>query len=218
MKRGDNMKKQPIPELTGHEKADYLRSYIAKYGKRINEQIANLERENKEFSSIEYRMLLQQNQNDLLRSKSGHIKINLRTTKSTIQQLRHIATLIQNFGSGVTNTLTGQKQYFGSIQKTISEKYDISDFSLQEFAELMASKAVERLNEKIGVSEMVLYLMKEGNSADKIENILNKLLKEMNTTNGLLSVYKTSMIIEKETGEKGFQKNFIKYQNERKIL
>ena len=105
--------------------AKELKSYIRNEGKRLNQQLVELQRKGYTDQSFAYSKLTETPRyaEFLGLSKSGKVKVNLSTRGKTRSQLQRIANVIQRFVTTKTITISGIKDYYKNVFTTLRGKY-----------------------------------------------------------------------------------------------
>lgn len=103
-----------------------LRLYIANEGKRLNQQLVEIQKRGLQSQSFAYSKLVDTPRyaEYLGISKSGRVKVNLATRGLTRGNMQRIAGLIQQFANTKTITVTGIKSYYKSVFDKLRSNYD----------------------------------------------------------------------------------------------
>ena len=102
-----------------------LKSYIQNEGKRLNQQLVELQKRGYTDQSFAYSKLTETPRyaEFLGLSKSGRVKVNLGTRGKSRSQLQRIANVIQRFVTTKTITISGIKDYYKNVFTTLRSKY-----------------------------------------------------------------------------------------------
>lgn len=153
-----------------------LRAYIANEGKRLNQQLVEIQKRRLETTSFGYDNLVSSSRfrEYLGTSKSGRIKINLNTRGLERGELQRLAGVIQKTVSYQTITVTGIKAYYGRVFQTLRVKYpELDKFSDDELADILKTIGWESAKGTVG-SEQAFKMIGSVDTADKMLNFLEQ--------------------------------------------
>ena len=117
-----------------------LRSYIQNEGKRLNQQLVELQKRGYTDQSFAYSKLTETPRyaEFLGLSKSGRVKINLGTRGKSRSQLQRVANVIQRFVTTKTITISGIKDYYKNVFTTLRSKYKgFGNLSDEQLADIL---------------------------------------------------------------------------------
>lgn len=155
---------------------EQLRLYISQEGKRLNWQIAQLEKRGLETSSFAYQNLMDKSSNRpfLGTSKSGHMKVNLSTRGKTRSQLQQMASVIQKSVKSQTITPSGIKNYYSRVFASLRATYpDMAKFTDDELSDMFTTMGFAAAKKKLG-SDRIMQMIERGNSAEDIKSYIEK--------------------------------------------
>lgn len=154
-----------------------LKRYIANEGKRLNQQIAQIEkRPDYVKASFAYKKLTESpaTAQYLGVNKSGRTKIELNTRGKSHQQLQELANLIRKYSGAQTMTVQGIKQYYGKVFCTLRAKYPgLNKFSDEQLADILTTEGFESSKGADG-SDRIFKLISESNDVDSIVEYIEK--------------------------------------------
>lgn len=153
-----------------------LRSYIANEGKRLNQQLVEIQKRGLEKTSFGYEALVESNKNKefLGVSKSGKLKINLNTRGMDRAELQRLAGVINRTVQYKTITPSGIKKYYGSVFASLRDNAGmdgLSKFSDDELADILKTEGWESAKSTLG-SEQAFKMIGSADDAEKIKNFL----------------------------------------------
>lgn len=153
-----------------------LRSYIANEGKRLNQQLVEIQKRGLEKTSFGYEALVESGKNRefLGVSKSGKVKINLNTRGMDRAQLQRLAGTINRGITYKTVTVSGIKEYYGSVFSSLrdNEGYEgLKNFTDEELADILKTEGWESAKMTLG-SEQAFKMIGSVNNAEMIKNFL----------------------------------------------
>lgn len=155
---------------------EQLRLYISQEGKRLNWQIAELEKRGLERSSFAYQNLIDRsaNQQYLGKSKSGHMKIKLNTRAMTKQQMQSLASVISATVNSQTITPSGIKNYYKSVFDSLRKRYpELQKFSDDELADIFTTMGFESAKNKLG-SDRLMQMISQSKNAQSIQDYIEQ--------------------------------------------
>ena len=164
-----------------------LKLYIANEGKRLNQQLVEIQKRGLQRESFAYSKLVDTPRyaTYLGTSKSGRVKVNLATRGKSRGEMQRVAGLIQQFANTKTITVTGIKSYYASVFQKLRANYEgFGDLSDEQLADILKTegfahaKAVvgsanifTMIHESADINEMKDYLEKTGSLKSKYKMI-----------------------------------------------
>lgn len=130
-----------------------LKLYIANEGKRLNQQLVEIQKRGLQRESFAYSKLVDTPRyaQYLGTSKSGRVKVNLAIRGKSRGEMQRIAGLIQQFANTKTITVTGIKQYYKSVFKSLRSKYEgFGDLSDEELADILKTEGFAHAKAVLG--------------------------------------------------------------------
>lgn len=204
IKKSERLKSRASSQLQEAREADLqymtlkeLRSYIANEGKRLNQQIVEIEKRGLEKESFAYEKLTSKPQyRDYLgTTKSGHLKVNLSTRGLSRPELQRIANVIQKFSQAQTMTASGIKQYYENVFNGLRDTYPgMSKLTDDQLADILktegflhakgvvGSDTVMKLIQKAASPEQMIEFLKASGSLDTHEESIEKYNEIMGTS------------------------------------
>lgn len=204
IKKSERLKSRASSQLQEAREADLqymtlkeLRSYIANEGKRLNQQIVEIEKRGLEKESFAYEKLTSKPQyRDYLgTSKSGHLKVNLSTRGMSRPELQRMANVIQKFSQAQTMTASGIKQYYENVFNGLRDTYPgMSKLTDDQLADILktegflhakgvvGSDTVMKLIQKAASPEQMIEFLKASGSLDTHEESIEKYNEIMGTS------------------------------------
>lgn len=147
-----------------------LRAYIANEGKRLNQQLVEIQKRGLTETSFGYEALANSSKNrDFLGvSKSGRLKVNLNTRGMERGELQRLAKLIDRTTAYQTITVTGIKEYYGRVFAKLREKYPgLAQFSDKQLEDILKTEGWESAKASVGSSQ-AFEMIGSADNADKI--------------------------------------------------
>ena len=147
-----------------------LRAYIANEGKRLNQQLVEIQKRGLTETSFGYEALANASKNRefLGVSKSGRLKVNLNTRGMERGELQRLARLIDRTTAYQTITVTGIKEYYGRVFATLRAKYPgLAQFSDKELEDILKTEGWESAKSTVGSSQ-AFEMVGSADNADKI--------------------------------------------------
>jgi hypothetical protein len=204
IKKSERLKSRASTHLQEAREADLqhmsmkeLKSYIANEGKRLNQQIVEIEKRGLEKESFAYEKLTSKPQyRDYLgTSKSGHLKVNLSTRGMSRPELQRMANVIQKFSQAQTMTASGIKQYYENVFNGLRDTYPgMSKLTDDQLADILktegflhakgvvGSDTVMKLIQKAASPEQMIEFLKASGSLDTHEESIKKYNQIMGTS------------------------------------
>lgn len=153
-----------------------LKLYIQVEGKRLNQQIAQLEKFNIESASFAYKNLIDKPQYNkfLTKSKSGHTKVDITTRGKSRQQLQEIASVIKKTVTAQTITKSGITAYYGKVFASLRSRYPgLNKFSDEQLADILTTMGFESSKGFEG-SDRIFQKIASAKDAESIVKYLEK--------------------------------------------
>lgn len=153
-----------------------LRQYIANEGKRLNQQLVEIQKRGLTESSFGYEALVNQSKNRefLGVSKSGRLKIKLNTRGLDRGELQRLAKIINRTTSYQTITITGIKEYYGGVFETLKDKYPgLKGLTDDQLSNILKTGGWESAKATVG-SEQAFRMIGSADNADKIMGFLER--------------------------------------------
>ena len=153
-----------------------LKSYIANEGKRLNQQLVEIQKRGLQQESFAYSKLVDTPRYSpfLGKSKSGKVKVNLSTRGKTRGGMMQVASLIQQFINTKTMTVTGIKEYYKSVFATLRSKYDgFGDLSDEELADILKTEGFAHAKAVLG-SDVMFKMIHEAADVNFMQNFLEQ--------------------------------------------
>lgn len=148
-----------------------LRAYISNEGKRLNQQLVEIQKRGLQESSFGYDNLTKRSINHpfLGVSKSGMLKVNLSTRGLGRGELQELAGVIKRTVSYQTITITGIKQYYGRVFETLRNKpgyENLKRFTDTQLADILKTTGWESAKTTLG-SEQAFRMIGSVKSANQ---------------------------------------------------
>ena len=204
IKKSERLKSRASSQLQEAREADLqhmtlkeLRSYIANEGKRLNQQIVEIEKRGLEKESFAYEKLTSKPQyrDDLGTTKSGHLKVNLATRGLSRPELQRMANIIQKFSQAQTMTASGIKQYYENVFNGLRDRYPgMSGLTDEQLADILktegflhakgvvGSDTVMKLIQKAASPEQMIEFLQAAGTLDTHDEAINKYNEIMSTS------------------------------------
>ena len=179
-----------------HMSTKELRSYIANEGKRLNQQIVEIEKRGLERESFAYEKLTSKPQyRDYLgTTKSGHIKVNLATRGMSRPEMQKVANIIQKFSQAQTMTASGIQEYYSNVFNGLRDRYPgmsgLTDSQLSDILKtegflhakgVVGSDTVMKLIQKAASPEQMIEFLQAAGTLDTHDEAINKYNEIMST-------------------------------------
>ncbi len=206
IKKSERLKSRASAQLMEAREADLqhmtekqLKSYIANEGKRLNQQIVEIEKRGLERESFAYEKLTSKPQyRDYLgTTKSGHLKVNLSTRGMSRPEMQRVANLIQKFANAQTMTASGIEQYYENVFNGLRESYPgmskLSDSQLSDILKtegflhakgVVGSDTVMKLIQQAAPPEQMIEFLQATGTLDTHDAAINKYNEIMGTSAG----------------------------------
>lgn len=177
-----------------HMTSKELSSYIRNEGKRLNQQIVELEKRGKQRASYAYERLTSKPAYApfLGVTSSGHTKINLNQRGMTRQQKQQLAKVIEKFSGAKTITVSGIEEYNKNVLNGLRRKYPgLKDLSDDELSDILKTEGFAHIKGTVG-SDTIFKLIAKAQSPETMIKYLEssgaietrmKALEEYNTIN-----------------------------------
>ena len=151
-----------------------LSSYIAQEGKRLNQQIAEIEKRGLQTASFAYERLTSKPTYALYLgvSKSGRTKINLSTRGMSRSEKQQLAGVIRKFSQAKTMTKSGIESYNKNVINSLRASYSgMSDLSNNQIADILKPTGFAHIKGTVG-SNVIMKLIERGASYDAMKEYL----------------------------------------------
>lgn len=153
---------------------DQLQLYISQEGKRLNWQLAELEKRGLELSSFGYQNLVDKsaNRSFLGVSKSGHMKISLSTRGKTRSELQQMASVIQKAVNSQTITPSGIKNYYSRVFDSLRARYpELNKYTDDELADIFTTTGFKSSKNFLG-SDRIMQMIGAAKTAGDIKDYI----------------------------------------------
>ena len=138
-----------------------LKAFVQSHGKVVNQRLVALEKAGLETYPA-YQYISSRLSDDMTSlSRSGHLKLNIGVRGKTRNDLLEIATIIDNFETAKTSTITGIRKVNKNIKQRTEQKTGVN-FTEEQFGKFWSSLAVESFKSKFGSGQVVNLLKKYG--------------------------------------------------------
>lgn len=151
-----------------------LRSYIANEGKRLNQQLVQLEKSGITQQSFAYERLTSRPEYTkyLGVSKSGHVKINLSTRGMKRGQMQRIAGVIEKFANAKTITQSGIESYYGNLFDSLRKTYPaMSTLTNDQLADILKTEGFAHAKSTLG-SDTIMRMIADSVTPDRMSKFL----------------------------------------------
>lgn len=174
-----------------------LKLYISQEGKRLNQQLVEIQKRGLTEGSFGYGKLVDKpsNRKFLGVSKSGKLKVNLNTQSKDRAYLQQLAGLINRSISYKTMTVSGLKSYYGKVFETLRKKegYEgLSKLSDAQLADILKTEGWESMKRTVG-SEQAFRMIGSAKDANSIIGFLE-------TTGGGMEISNYVSAFNEQTG------------------
>lgn len=140
-----------------------LKLYIANEGKRLNQQLVEIQKRGLQSQSFAYSKLVDTPRyaEYLGISKSGKVKVNLATRGLSRGNMQRIAGLIQQFANTKTITVTGIKSYYKSVFDKLRSNYDgFGNLTDEQLADILKTEGFAHAKAVLG-SDTIFNIIHE---------------------------------------------------------
>lgn len=154
-----------------------LKSYIQNEGKRLNQQLVELQKKGYTDQSFAYSKLTETPRyaEFLGLSKSGKVKVNLSTRGKTRSQLQRIANVIQRFVTTKTITISGIKDYYKNVFTTLRGKYKgFGSLTDEQLADILKTDGFSHAKAVLG-SDTVFKMIHQEADVDFMAEYLDRI-------------------------------------------
>lgn len=151
-----------------------LRSYIANEGKRLNQQLVQLEKSGITQQSFAYERLTSRPEYTkyLGVSKSGHVKINLSTRGMKRGQMQRIAGVIEKFANAKTITQSGIESYYGNLFDSLRKSYPaMSTLTNDQLADILKTEGFAHAKSTLG-SDTIMRMIADSVTPERMSKFL----------------------------------------------
>ena len=154
-----------------------LKSYIQNEGKRLNQQLVELQKKGYTDQSFAYSKLTETPRyaEFLGLSKSGKVKVNLSTRGKTRSQLQRIANVIQRFVTTKTITISGIKDYYKNVFTTLRGKYKgFGSLTDEQLADILKTDGFSHAKAVLG-SDTIFKMIHQEADVDFMAEYLDRI-------------------------------------------
>lgn len=151
-----------------------LRSYIANEGKRLNQQIVEIEKRGLQTASFAYEKLTSKPvyAQYLGNTKSGHTKINLATRNKSRSEMLQMANIIRKFSQSKTMTKSGIIEYNKSGLSSLRNRYQgMNRLSDAQLADILKTTGFAHIKGTVG-SDVVMKMISQSASYEAMKSYL----------------------------------------------
>lgn len=151
-----------------------LKLYIANEGKRLNQQLVEIQKRGLEHESFAYSKLVDSPRyaEYLGLSKSGRVKVNLAIRGKSRGEMQRVAGLIQKFANTKTITVTGIKSYYKSVFNTLRGKYnEFGDLTDEQLADILKTEGFAHAKAVLG-SDTIFKIIHQNADVDFMRQYL----------------------------------------------
>lgn len=130
-----------------------LKLYIANEGKRLNQQLVEIQKRGLQQESFAYSKLVDTPRyaQYLGMSKSGRVKVNLAIRGKSRGEMQRVAGLIQQFANTKTITVTGIKSYYKGVFDKLRSKYnEFGDLTDEQLADILKTEGFAHAKAVLG--------------------------------------------------------------------
>lgn len=138
-----------------------LKAYVASHGKKVNQRLVTLE-DYGQRNVFAYRYVSDSIPDYMKeKSKSGHLKLNIRTRGKSRNELLELATVIRNVEKAKTSTIKGIKKTYDKMKREteIALGVDIPD---DDFQRIFGQQAFVWFIDKFGSKQYVRLVKEHG--------------------------------------------------------
>ena len=171
-----------------------LRSYIANEGKRLNQQLVQLEKTGMTTQSFAYERLTSRPEYTkyLGTSKSGHVKVNLSTRGLKRGAMQRIAGVIEKFANAKTITQSGIESYYGNVFGALREKYPkMSTLTNDQLADILKTEGFAHAKSTLG-SDVIMKMIATAVTPERMMKFLEASGK-LTTSDEMIDDYNSIM-------------------------
>lgn len=154
-----------------------LRAYVQNEGKRLNQQLAELQKRGYTDRSFAYSKLTETPRyaEFLGLSKSGKVKINLNTRGKSRAQLQRVANIIERFANTKTITISGIKDYYKNVFTTLRGKYEgFGNLTDEQLANILKTDGFTHAKGVLG-SDIIFKMLHQAADVDFMEKYLENI-------------------------------------------
>lgn len=167
-----------------------LSSYIAQEGKRLNQQIVEIERRGLQTASFAYERLTSKPTYALYLgvSKSGRTKINLNTRGMSRSEKQQLAGVIRKFSQAKTMTKSGIESYNRKVLNSLRASYSgMSRLSDAQLADILKTTGFAHIKGTVG-SDVVMKMIAQAADYEAMKDFLEA-AGTLQTVDGAISRY-----------------------------
>ena len=167
-----------------------LSSYIAQEGRRLNQQIAEIEKRGLQTASFAYERLTSKPTYALYLgvSKSGRTKINLSTRGMSRSEKQQLAGVIRKFSQAKTMTKSGIESYNKKVLNSLRASYSgMSRLSDEQLADILKTTGFAHIKGTVG-SDVVMKMIAQAADYEAMKDFLEA-AGTLQTVDGAISRY-----------------------------
>lgn len=188
-----------------HMTVSQLRSYIANEGKRLNQQLVQLEKTGMTTQSFAYERLTSRPEYTkyLGMSKSGHVKINLSTRGLKRGAMQRIAGIIEKFANAKTITQSGIESYYSGVFNSLRNSYaGMSKLTDDQLADILKTEGFAHAKATVG-SDTIMKMIANSVSPQRMKEMLED-AGSLTTSDAMIESYNNIMSRKITTAESPF--------------
>lgn len=167
-----------------------LSSYIAQEGKRLNQQIAEIEKRGLQTASFAYERLTSKPTYALYLgvSKSGRTKINLSTRGMSRSEKQQLAGVIRKFSQAKTMTKSGIESYNRNVINSLKASYSgMSKLSDEQLADILKTTGFAHIKGTVG-SDVIMKMIAQAADYEAMKDFLEA-AGTLQTVDGAITRY-----------------------------
>lgn len=146
-----------------------LIQYIQSEGKRANTALTALENAKQDKRSIAYQYLSSKKQKFVTTSKSGHLKIDLKTRGKSRGELMAQASVIQGFRKAKTSTVGGTKKHYSMTFQAMKEKQNLGNITQEQWEDIYETMGFQSFYKHFESDEVMELIRHSDNPEDVIQ-------------------------------------------------
>lgn len=150
-----------------------LIQYIQSEGKRANTALTALENAKQDKRSIAYQYLSSKKQKFITTSKSGHLKIDLKTRGKSRGELMAQASVIQGFRKAKTSTVGGTKKHYSMTFQSLKDKQKLANITQEQWEDIYETMGFQSFYNQFG-SEEVMELIRHSENPEDVVKALQE--------------------------------------------
>lgn len=167
-----------------------LSSYIAQEGKRLNQQIAEIEKRGLQTASFAYERLTSKPTYALYLgvSKSGRTKINLSTRGMSRSEKQQLAGVIRKFAQAKTMTKSGIESYNKKVLNSLRASYSgMNKLNDAQLADILKTTGFAHIKGTVG-SDVIMKMIAQAADYEAMKDFLEA-AGTLQTVDGAISRY-----------------------------